>query len=87
MVSVIQFVRRDGSVVEMFLGIVHVMDTTPISLKKAICSLLVDHNLSLSMVQGQGYDGASNIQGEFNGLKNLILRGNSSAYYVHYFAH
>ena len=27
------------------------------------------------------------MQGEFNGLKALILRENKSAYYVHYFAH
>jgi len=38
-------------------------------------------------VRGQGYDGASNMQGEFNGLKSLIMRENSSAYYVHCFAH
>uniref|UniRef100_A0A2N9I441 DUF4371 domain-containing protein n=1 Tax=Fagus sylvatica TaxID=28930 RepID=A0A2N9I441_FAGSY len=31
--------------------------------------------------------GASNMQGEFNGLKALILRENESAYYVHCFAH
>src|SRR5262249_23621170 len=28
-----------------------------------------------------------NMQGEFNGLKSLILRENESAYYVHCFAH
>ena len=31
------------------------------------------------------YDGASNMQGEFNGLKNLILKENACAFYVHYF--
>ncbi|KAJ6898026.1 zinc finger MYM-type protein 1-like [Populus alba x Populus x berolinensis] len=34
-----------------------------------------------------GYDGASNMRGEFNGLKALILNSNPSAYYVHCFAH
>ncbi|GMP88609.1 hypothetical protein CsSME_00040530 [Camellia sinensis var. sinensis] len=29
----------------------------------------------------QGYDGASNMQGEFNGLKTLILKENPCAYY------
>ena len=38
-------------------------------------------------MRGQGYDGASNMRGEFNGLKSLIMRENSSAYYVHFFAH
>ncbi|XP_029151554.1 uncharacterized protein [Arachis hypogaea] len=41
----------------------------------------------LSRVRGQGYDGASNMQGEFNGLKTLILKENSYAFYVHCFAH
>ncbi|KAL3636798.1 hypothetical protein CASFOL_019097 [Castilleja foliolosa] len=36
---------------------------------------------------GQGYDGASNMRGEFNGLKTLVLRENSSAHYIHCFAH
>ncbi|XP_028069877.1 zinc finger MYM-type protein 1-like [Camellia sinensis] len=35
----------------------------------------------------QGYDGASNMQGEFNGLKTLILKENPCAYYVHCFTH
>jgi hypothetical protein len=41
----------------------------------------------LKQVRGQGYDGASNMQGEFNGLQSLIMRENCSAYYVHRFAH
>ena len=38
-------------------------------------------------MRGQGYDGASNMKGEFNGLRSLIFRENNSAYYVHCFAH
>ena len=41
----------------------------------------------MKKLRGQGYDGASNMKGEFNGLRSLILRENSSAYYVHCFAH
>jgi G:T-mismatch repair DNA endonuclease (very short patch repair protein) len=41
----------------------------------------------LSRVRGQGYDGASNMQGEFNGLKSLILKEHKCAFYVHCFAH
>jgi hypothetical protein len=33
------------------------------------------------------YDGASNMRGEFNGLKSLIMRDNNTTYYVHCFAH
>lgn len=38
-------------------------------------------------MRGQGYDGANNMCGQFKGLKTLITRENSSAYYVHYFSH
>ncbi|XP_071704465.1 uncharacterized protein [Rutidosis leptorrhynchoides] len=62
-----------------------------------VFSLLVDKSSDVSRkeqmavvlryVRGQGYDGASNMRGEFNGLKALILRDNSSAFYVYCFAH
>ncbi|XP_057246692.1 uncharacterized protein LOC130589449 [Beta vulgaris subsp. vulgaris] len=53
-----------GKVVERFLGLVHVGDTTDLSLISAIISLLVDHSLSPSKIRGQGYDGASNMKGK-----------------------
>ena len=56
-------------------------------LKCAIECLLCEHNLSLSNLHGQGYDGASNMQGDINGLKTLILKENKSAFYVYCFAH
>ena len=57
------------------------------SLKCAIECLHCEHNLSLSNLRGQGYDGACNMQGDINGLKTLILKENKSAFYVHCFAH
>ena len=57
------------------------------SLKYAIEYLLCEHNLSLSKLRGQGYDGASNMQGDINGLKTLILKENKSAFYVHCFVY
>ncbi|XP_048491417.1 uncharacterized protein LOC104883938 [Beta vulgaris subsp. vulgaris] len=58
-----------------------------LTLKNAIETLLMDHSLILSGVRGQGYDGASNMRGEINGLKTLIMNENPSTYYVHCFAH
>lgn len=85
---VLRFVNREsGSVVERFLGIVHVDDTSALSLKDAILSLLMEHSLSPSMIRGQGYDGASNMRGEINGLKTLIMNDTPRAYYIHCFAH
>ncbi|XP_047256024.1 zinc finger MYM-type protein 1-like [Capsicum annuum] len=63
------------------------VDESKDSLKDAICSLLLEHNLSSSHIWGQDYDGASNMQGEFNGLKTLIMKDNPSAYSVHCFSH
>jgi hypothetical protein len=52
-----------------------------------IDSLFAKFKLSLKQVRGQGYDGASNMRGEFNGFKSLIMRDNGTSYYVHCFAH
>ncbi|XP_075103423.1 uncharacterized protein LOC142178009 [Nicotiana tabacum] len=40
-----------------------------------------------SKIRGQGYDGASNMQGKMNGLKALILQETPSAHCIHCFAH
>jgi hypothetical protein len=84
---VLRYVDKKGRIIERFLGLVHVTNTSAISLKLALESLFAKHNLSLSRVRGQGYDGASNMQGEFNGLKTLILKESNSVFYVHCFAH
>ncbi|KAL6523426.1 hypothetical protein OROGR_017029 [Orobanche gracilis] len=87
MAVVLRYVNSNGFVVERFLGIVHVSDTSSMSLKKAIESLLSNFGLSIARIRGQGYDGASNMRGEFNGLKSLVLKDNPTAFYVHCFAH
>ena len=84
---VIRCVDNNGHIIERFLGIQQVSDTTASSLKAAIEALFSKHGLSISRLRGQGYDGASNMRGEFNGLKALILNNNPSAYYIHCFAH
>ena len=48
---------------------------------------LVVHLLSPSKIRGQGYDRASNMKGEINGLKTLIMDDIPNAYYVDRFAH
>ncbi|KAK9689019.1 hypothetical protein RND81_09G028800 [Saponaria officinalis] len=87
MAIVLRFVNKKGIVVERFVGIVHVTDTSALSLKSAIDELFDEYKLSLSSIRGQGYDGASNMRGEYSGLKTLIQKDNSSAYYIHCFAH
>lgn len=66
---VLCYVDERGFVVERFFGIVHVRDTTTLSLKAAIESLFSLHGLSISSLCGQGYDEASNTREESNALK------------------
>ncbi|KAL6553068.1 hypothetical protein OROGR_006910 [Orobanche gracilis] len=87
MAVVLRYVNNKGEVLERFIGVVHVRETTALSLKRAINNFFLLHKLSMSQIRGQGYDGASNMRGELNGLKTLILNENSCARYVHCFAH
>lgn len=83
----VRYVDKFGRVCERFLGVVHVSDTTSMSLKVAILALLKDNGLTPTQIRGQGYDGASNMKGEIKGLKTLIMKESPCAYYVHCFAH
>ncbi|XP_074266888.1 uncharacterized protein LOC141590181 [Silene latifolia] len=83
----LRYLDKEGYVGERFLGVVKVDDTSSMTLMATIKKLLATHSLSMLNIRGQGYDGASNMRGELNGLRNLIMRNNPCAYYVHYFAH
>jgi hypothetical protein len=87
MTVVLRYVDKCGVLKERLIGVVHVAETTSACLKSNIDSLFAKYKLSWKQVRGQGYDGASNMRGEFNGLRALIMRENRSAYYVHCFAH
>ncbi|XP_062011181.1 uncharacterized protein LOC133727792 [Rosa rugosa] len=87
MAIVLRFVDKDGFIRERFFGLVHVSDTKASTLQKVIYSVLSNHNLDIQNIRGQGYDGASNMRGEWNGLQALILKDCPYAYYVHCLAH
>ncbi|KAH0654153.1 hypothetical protein KY285_032176 [Solanum tuberosum] len=87
MAIVLRYVDRKGSVVERFIGIIHVHDTSALCLKEAIINYLAQHFLSLSFIRGKCYDGASNMQGRLSGLKVLIQQESKSAHAIHCFAH
>jgi hypothetical protein len=87
MTIVLRFVDKNGFVRERFFGLVHISDTAAVTLKKGIYSVLSKHQLDIQNIQGQGYDGASNMRGGWNGLQALVSNDCPYAYYIHCFAH
>ncbi|XP_030943689.1 zinc finger MYM-type protein 1-like [Quercus lobata] len=87
MAVVFRYVDAEGFVKERFFGLIHVVDTAALTLKKGIYSLLSQYCLDIQNIRGQGYDGASNMRGMWNGLQALILNDCPYAYYIHCFAH
>ncbi|KAK9725256.1 hypothetical protein RND81_05G132000 [Saponaria officinalis] len=79
--------KREQMAIERFFDLVHVTDTSAATLKKEVCSVFTKHKLFVENLRGQGYDGASNMRGEWNGLQALFLADCPYAYYVHCFAH
>ncbi|XP_074567177.1 uncharacterized protein LOC141823867 [Curcuma longa] len=87
MAIILRFVNNHGILTERFFAIKSVSDTTSLNLKNEISNVLVHHNLQVKKIRGQGYDGASNMRGAWNGLQALFLNDCPYAYYVHCFAH
>ena len=87
MAIVLRFVDAKGVIRERFLDLVHVTDTVAATLKASLWNKLLNHKFDTGKIRGQGYDGASNMSGEWNGLQALVRQYSPYAYYVHCFAH
>ncbi|XP_073051185.1 uncharacterized protein [Primulina eburnea] len=87
MAIILKFVNNHGILTEIFFAIKSVSDTTSMNLKNEISNVLVHHDLHVKKIIGQGYDGASNMRGAWNGLQALFLKDCPYAYYVHCFAY
>ncbi|XP_071709037.1 uncharacterized protein [Rutidosis leptorrhynchoides] len=57
------------------------------NLKTNLWNKLLQYEFDTSKIHGQGYDGASNMRGEWNGLQALVIKECPYAYYVHCFVH
>ncbi|WVZ62382.1 hypothetical protein U9M48_012139, partial [Paspalum notatum var. saurae] len=64
-----------------------IVETTSKALKMAMVKVFSAHGLTIAQLRGQGYDGASNMRGEFNGVQKLIRDENPYAFYIYCFAH
>jgi len=62
---VLRFVDKDGFIQDHFFDIVHIKDTLASTLKNEISVVLSQHHLDIQNIRGQGYDGASNMRGEW----------------------
>ncbi|XP_028122974.1 zinc finger MYM-type protein 1-like [Camellia sinensis] len=87
MTLILRYVKNDGLLGERFFDIMGVENTSALTLKKEISNILSRFNLLIQNMGCQGYDGASNMRGEWNGLQPLFLKDCPYAYYVHCFAH
>ncbi|KAK4582459.1 hypothetical protein RGQ29_025588 [Quercus rubra] len=87
MAIILRFVDKEGFIKERFFHVVYVRDTTALTLKNEIFAVLSRYNLHIENIRGQGYDGASNMRGEWNGLQAFFLKDCPYAYYVHCMAH
>ena len=85
MAVVFRYVDAEGFVKECFFGLIHVVDTAALTLKKGIYSLLSQHCLDIQNTRV--YDEASNMRGMWNGLQTLILNDCPYAYYILCFAY
>jgi hypothetical protein len=87
MTLVVRFVDKGGFIRERFLNLIHVHDTSSTTLKKELDFVLSHHEYDVQNICGQGYDGASNMRGEWNGLQAKFVEECPYAYYVYCFAH
>ncbi|KAM3193911.1 hypothetical protein ACQJBY_070514 [Aegilops geniculata] len=87
MALVLRFVDKQGFSREHVFDLVHVKDTSSATLKQEIDFVLSQHDLDIQNIRGQGFDGASNMRGEWNGLQARFMEECPYTYYVHCFAH
>lgn len=72
---------------EDFLKFVPVVDVSGKSLAKVLLDTLKSIGINLDFLRGQGYDGASAMQGKFNGVQAIVKESYPLALYLHCSSH
>jgi len=86
----IRFVENTATgpdIQERLLAIVDTQDVTGKGLTDILLKTLSEHNLDISDVVGQGYDGGSNMMGAMKGVQARIRELNPAALYTHCYCH
>ena len=73
MTLVLRYVNKDGFIRDRFFDLTHVKDTSILTFKNEICIILSCHSLDVQNIRGQGYNGASNMHGEWKRIVSIIL--------------
>jgi hypothetical protein len=64
MTFIVKFVDRSGIIQEYFFDLVHVKNTTALTFKEDIFSVLSHYNLDIQNIKGQVYDNDGDMRGE-----------------------
>ena len=83
---VVRYVNK-GVVEERLLAVKTVNETDAVTLLKTVTEELEECGISISMLRGQCYDGASNVSGIHAGLQALMRNLSPTALYTHCYAH
>jgi len=77
----------DLQIIEAFLGFEVTSGSSASELESKILGLIENNRLDLTKCRGQGYDGAANMSGVYNGVQARISAREPLAHYVHCAAH
>lgn len=86
-VRYVVFENGSHCVKEHFLQFEPVSDLTGKGLASTILSSLESYGINLNGLRGQGYDGAANMSGKYNGVSKIVQDQHPLAVYVHCAAH
>uniref|UniRef100_A0A2S2P594 Repressor of the inhibitor of the protein kinase n=1 Tax=Schizaphis graminum TaxID=13262 RepID=A0A2S2P594_SCHGA len=83
----VRYISEDNMLNEDFLQFFEIESLTGESLANSILNGLSKCGIDCSYLHGQGYDGASNMSGQFRGVQSIVKLKYPKAVYVHCSAH
>ncbi|XP_050065451.1 zinc finger MYM-type protein 1-like [Aphis gossypii] len=87
MAMCVRYVDSNDCIHERFLKFITINSLTGCDLAESILNGLNSCEINLDYLYGQGYDGASNMSGQFKGVQVIIKNKYPKAIYVHCAAH